>query len=234
MRSTRLRLGLIGLIAVGIGLGLASNSQASIQSQRSQRAVYILVNVTPAPLAYHAAGDADAAPGISARMEVRGRGSAMNVDAFHPVDGSVLVAQSTPQKAVKVEASVTPDPNATLLYTDNQTVIINAQAGTTVTQPCAFHVNVHTTIAQWTLRHGLSNDFASSFSGTNLQNKTYSITATPEPAATAFAVFPDNGTWFVLATSGGIQTYCVDLVLTVPSSVPGGAYSTNAVYTLYY
>jgi hypothetical protein len=109
---------------------------------------------------------------------------------------------------------------------------MNATAGTAVTQPCIYTVTVHTTVTSWTLRQGLSGDFASGFPGTDLANNSYLQGATPQPTSTPFVVYPTS--WTVLASSGGIKTYCVDLTVTVPAAVAGGAYSTNAVYTIYY
>ncbi len=37
-----------------------------------------------------------------------------------------------------------------------------------------------------------------------------------------------------MASNANTKTYCVDLTLTIPSSVPTGAYSTTAVYTIWY
>ncbi|MGZ3553447.1 MAG: hypothetical protein ACXWNK_15515, partial [Vulcanimicrobiaceae bacterium] len=175
------------------------------------------------------------ARGIAVAMRARARGSRDDVDApnFAIGDGT-LVAQT--QAAVRVQASISPNPNATLLYPNNTAIPISGTAGTTVTMPCAYTVTVHTTVTSWTLREGLSNDFSgTTFPGSDLANNTYLQGATPNPSATAFTVYPDaNNTWSVLSASGGIKTYCVDLILKIPVAVPGGAYSTNAVYTLYY
>jgi hypothetical protein len=191
---------------------------ASLVSQRDQIAITIVVNVTPAPV------------GMLERHEARG--SADEIAVSGRVREAV-VAQASAQKAGRVEASVTPNPNATLLYSDNPIVTVNATAGTTVVLPCAYHVNIHTTTNNWQLKHGVSNDLAAGFTGGNIANNTY--LAAPNPTATPFIVYADNGgVWAPLVTNSGIKQYCVDLTIKVPVAVAGGSYSTNAVYTLYW
>jgi hypothetical protein len=114
-------------------------------------------------------------------------------------------------------------------------VTLTGTAGTTVTQSCAYTITVDTpATTYWTLTDGLSNDFSGSFPGRDLLNNTYSG-ATPQPNPIAFVVYPDNNNQPAQLTKAyGTATFCVDLSLTIPSAVPGGAYSTNAVYTLSY
>jgi len=220
----------LGLVIAG-AVYLSPRSHAALaQVQRDQISVGVLVHVTPAPIVYV---PAPAAPvSIAASVTLRkAKGSEQNVDAFE-LRGGDLVAQTSQQKALKVTAQVTPNPNATLLYSNMPSVTMTGTAGTTITQSCMYTVTVHTTISTWTLREGLSGDFTGSFAGANLANNSYVQGATPQPTSTPFVVYPTA--WSILDTKGGIQTYCVDLTLTIPSSVPGGTYSTNAVYTLYY
>jgi hypothetical protein len=134
-----------------------------------------------------------------------------------------------------VQAEVSPNPNATLLYTNTTAVVMNGTAGTTVRQSCAYTVTAHTTQTSWTVYEGLSNDFSgTAFPGKNLSNNTYLQTGTPNPAPTAFVVYPDNNNqWSIMAKSGGNAIYCVDLQVAIPSTA-SGAYSTSAVYTMYY
>jgi len=167
-----------------------------------------------------------------ARINREARGSADEV----AVNGQIrqtVVAQATAQKAVRVEANVSPNPNATLLYSDQPIVTINATAGTTVAVPCAYHVNIKTATLNWQLKHGVSNDFAGGFIGSNLANNSYLLT--PNPTSTPFVVYQtDGGVWAALQANSGTKTYCVDLTIKVPVAVAGGMYSTNAVYTLYW
>lgn len=202
---------------------------AVLVKTQDQIAVTIVVNVTPAPVA---ALPRDGAPDAGmpvAHAALRALGSGRDVDAA-PL--SVNVAVNTPQRAVRVEAEVTPNPNATELYSDQPVVTLNGTAGTTVVVPCAYHVTVDkTTAVHWQLEHGLTNDFAPSFPGKNLANNTY--VSVPNPTATPFAVYADDRhTWTLVAAGTGMRTYCVDLTVNVPAAAPGGAYSSNAIYTL--
>lgn len=197
----------LALVAFVIAGG--AQALATLQQQRSQISVNIQVNVTPAPLSYNGPG------------------------APFPL----TVAFQSAQSAVRVQAVVSPNPNATLLYYNNPQVVINQTAGTTVTYTCAYTVTAHKSSATiWNLYDGLSNDFSGSgFPGSDLDNNTYVQGGTPQPAATPFVVYPDNNnSWYKRVSGTSPTTYCVDLTLTIPSSVAGGAYSTNAVYTLYF
>ncbi len=214
----RLRLVLWIFLAACVVVVATAPVLASFVTQRDQISITIVVNVTPAPVSmletHPARGSAD---DIAVTGRVRER----------------IVAQASAQKPVRVEASVTPNPNATLLYSDNPIVVVNATAGTSVTIPCAYHVNVHTTTNNWQLKHGLSDDFGSGFAGATVANNSYLLA--PNPTATPFIVYADDGhVWASLATNSGIKQYCVDLTIKVPVAVAGGAYSTNAVYTLYW
>lgn len=221
----------IALAAIALVLGGRGNA-AFLQQQRDQIAVYILVNVTPAPIVYapHASSS-----GIAVRMGLRARGSSQYVDTTDPRLGD-LVAQQ--QSAVRVQAEVSPNPLATLLYSNVPQVIINQTAGTTATTPaCIYTITVDTlSTTSWTLKDGLSNDFViGSWNGNTLGNNFYLQGGTPQATATPFVVYPDNNnTWNTKMASSGMHTYCVTLTLTIPSNIGQGAYTTNAVYTLYY
>lgn len=221
----------IALAAAALVLGGRGNA-AFLQQQRDQIAVYILVNVTPAPIVYvpHASSSR-----IAVRMGLRARGSDAYVDTADPRLGE-LVAQQ--QSAVRVQAEVSPNPLATLLYSNVPQVIINQTAGTTATTPaCVYTITVDTPpTTSWTLKDGLANDFiVGSWSGNTLGNNFYLQGGTPQPTATPFVVYPDNNnTWNTKTASSGMKTYCVTLTLSIPSNIGQGAYTTNAVYTLYY
>jgi hypothetical protein len=225
-RLQRLALALGAIVLCAIVLSPRSHAGLA-QQQRDQIAINVIVNVTPAA-AYVPAPVQP--PSIAARLHLRvARGSEQNVDALVPQGGELVAAA---QKSLKVMAQVTPNPNATLLYGNLPGVQMTGTAGTTIQQTCIYTVTVHTTITTWTLREGLSGDFAGTFPGTDLANNSYIQGAAPQPTSTPFVVYPTS--WSILAQSGGIKTYCVDLSLTIPAAVPGGTYSTNAVYTLYY
>ena len=221
------RAGRTALFAVFIALSSVAVALALFVQQRDQIAVTIIVNVTPAPRMAAYAPTATTASHIRAAFTLDTK-RAVRADAMSL---NRLVAQN--QQAVRVEASVQPNPLGTLLVSNQNSVTINATAGTTVVVPCAYTITVNTTVTYWDLYDGLFADFASTFPGKDLANNTY--LTTPLATATPFYVYSDNGgTWASVETSAGTKTYCVDLTLTIPISVSGGTYSTNAVYTLYY
>ena len=231
---SRLRWVLTAIAASAIVVTAGQRGHASFaQTQRDQISVVVLVNVTPAPVAY-APARSDRNSGISMRMQMRARGGGFeSVPNFGIGDNVVAQAQS----AARVQAEVSPNPNATLLYYNVSEVSMTGTAGTTLTATCAYTITVHTLATiSWTLDDGLSNDFSgSTFPGNSLANNTYIQGGTPQPTSTPFVVYPNNNnSWFARAKSTGIQTYCVDLTLNIPKAVPGGAYSTNSVYTLFY
>ncbi len=219
-------------------------AQALLQSQRSQVAVTIIINATPNPLGMVGPPAPASAIAITARLH----GAPANVERafegeaqqlhFTPRD-PVMVAQTSVERGVKVEASVAPNPLGTLLYSDQNSVTLNAEAGIATAFPCVYHVTVHTTQTGWTLKHGLSNNFSDgaghSFIGASVANNSYIPPAAPNPTATPFVVFQtDGGVWAQLGVNSGIQTYCVDLTVTMPITTPQGTYSSNAIYTVYY
>lgn len=221
----------VAAVAILVVLCKAPSIGGLTISQRAQWTVYILVNVTGlAHATVPKASPADNA--IAARFTLRAKGSQPNVDSEALNGMTRLVAQS--QQAVRVEANVTPNPNATLLISNQTNITLNGTAGTTITQSCAYTVTSNaSSIASWTIKQGLASDFVSgSWPGGDLGNNSYLQAATPQPTATPFFVYPTN--WSIMATNGHQQTYCVDLTLTIPATVTTGAYSTTAVYTLWY
>lgn len=234
MNKLRWAFATVVALVVALTLGQPGRS-AFLQTQRDQIAIFIQVNVTPAPIVYRSARQAPIT--IAAHFLSRGRGSSQLVDAPNLRLGD-MVAQSQAQSAVRVQASVSPNPNATLLYSNVPTVIINQTAGTTATTPvCVYTVTVDTlSTTSWTLDDGLSGDFIkTNWLGSSLANNTYLQAGTPQPTATPFIVYAtNNNSWNPKEKASGMQTYCVTLTLSIPATVPGGTYSTNAIYTLYY
>lgn len=220
----------IGIVALLLVLSKAPSFGGLAIQQRAQQTVYILVNVTGLAqnAVPHTGGNPDA---IAARFALRARGSQPSVDAEALNGMGTLVAQS--QADVRVQAEVTPNPNATLLVTNQSSITLNGTAGTTITQSCVYTVTSNAvSISSWTIKQGLASDFNGSWPGHDLANNSYLQASTPQPTATPFYVYPTN--WAVMATNGHQQTYCVDLTLTIPATVPTGAYSTTAVYTIWY
>jgi hypothetical protein len=214
----------------------------ALQTQRSQIAITIIINATPNPLGMLGPPAPTSSIAVTARLhnapadvERRFEGEAQQL--HFGASGPVQIAQSNVQHSVRVEASVAPNPLGTLLYSDQNSVTINAEAGIATVVPCAYHVTVHTTITGWQLKHGLSNDFSDgsghSFVGGSVANNSY--IATPNPTSTPFVVYAtDGGTFAVLQVNSNVQTYCVDLTVNMPIATPQGTYTSNAIYTVYY
>jgi hypothetical protein len=228
-------------------------SDAALQSLRAQITVTITLVVTNLGYApHHETGSSAIAAngsGIVARLFVNKNEDPQNfprAENLSFVDGNVggnIVAQAARQGAVEVQASISPNPTGTLLYADCTAqpigcgqVTIPVTAGSTSTTACAYSVVIDTTQTSWTLEHGLFSDFEQGgvvgISGKLMFNNTH--IATPLPAYTPFIVYSDGQSWAVAGTSGGTKTFCVDLKITVPTSVLSGMYSSNATYSLYY
>jgi len=182
------------------------------QFLRAQTAIYILINVSPSPFA------------------VRPDPRMLAYDGAH-----FDVAQVSKQGAIPVQANVIANPTGNLLTTSTNTVTFSQMAGTTATYPCAYHVKVTTAVTSWTLYTGLSSDFDASMNGNTLSWMDYNGTPPTNPVFQNFVVYPDNNNAWQ-SDRRGSTTFdeCVDLKFTIPIPVPGGSYSTNAIYSLYY
>lgn len=217
-------------------------AQALLQSQRSQIAVTIVINATPNPLGMVGPPAPASAIAVTARLhnapaDVERRFEAQAQQLHFVPRDSMVIAQANVQHSVRVEASIAPNPNGTLLYSDQTAVMVSAEAGIATTVTCAYHVTVHTTVTNWSLKHGLATDFADgtgdTFLGGYVRNNSY--IAAPNPTSTPFVVYADDGNqWATLQVNSGIQTYCVDLTVNMPIATPQGTYSSNAIYTVYY
>jgi len=221
---------------------------ASIQQIRAQVAVTITLVVTnPLGMRAPAAPPDTTGFGIAMREVVNKRenpadhAEAQNISFL----GGNVVAQSVKQGAVQVRASISPNPTGTLLYGGCPAqpigcsgVTIPVNTGTVTTVTCPYTVTVDTSVTNWSLDHGLFTDFEDvmtgkvAFSGTLLHNNSH--LATPLPVYTPFIVYSNGSNWTLLQANGGMKTYCVDLQITVPSSVLSGTYASNATYSLYY
>jgi len=247
MKQFRLLLIVAGFVM--LALVLAQPVKATISTQQAQIGFTIIVNVTPSPMPsstglVYVPEQAPAMEGrpsigaISARRLTPSLARGFQAEDLQFEGGSTLVAQAQVQHSVLVQAEVTPNPKATILYTDvggnsGSSVTLNQTAGTTVQYACAFTVTVDMTTT-WVLDQGISSDFATGFPGKDLANDTYKNSATPLPTSTPYVVYADDGSvWSQMATGTTESTYCVTLTLTVPGTTSEGTYSTNAIYTLF-
>jgi len=239
---TRVRLLLIASGLAILALVLIQPVNATIQTQQAQIGITIVVPVAGTPLAYvpHQPNSAIASGKIAAALSLQPFTSAMNrafeAQSLHFENGPLTIAQAQVQNPLLVQAEVTPNPKATILYSNYPTYTFNPVApGATATTPpgtCAFTVTVDMTTA-WSLEEGITSDFSSTFPGKDLGNNTYAG-STPQPTATPYVVYADDGSaWSGLASGSTKTTYCVVLTVTVPSGVTDGTYDTNAIYTLF-
>lgn len=258
----------IGLLIFAVLLALPTVVDATIQSLRKTVGVTITIVVTnPLGAVPHGIGNTIAI----ARGDAKDAGIAMQLVLNEreipsrnyraeqlELVGSQLVAQTTNQGSIRVEAEVSPNPNATLLYQNcggisppppatvsglcqSGGITIPVTAGVTTTVTCAYVVTINTTQALWTLYHGLFTDFvntntnAIAFTGASGDVKNSTYNAVPGPAFTPFVVYSDDGgVWAQVGTGSGSKSYCVDLKVLVPTSVLSGTYSSTAAYSLYY
>jgi hypothetical protein len=243
MKRMRLFLVLFAILAL-----VPLVSQATIQQLRAQITVNIDLMVTNA-LGFAAPSSSGVGSGIVADLELNKSEDPKrfaNAENISFVGGNV-VAQAVQQGGVEVRASISPNPLGTVLYAGCTgipvgcpNVIVPVTAGTQTSVSCPYTVTVDTTQGSWTLEHGLFSDFAGTndqganqtFSGRLLFNNSH--LTTPLPAYTPFIVYSDGQAFVNLATGGGMKTYCIDLRITVPTTVFTGNYYSNATYSLYY
>ncbi|MGC2131369.1 MAG: hypothetical protein WA629_14890 [Candidatus Aquilonibacter sp.] len=243
---------LLAALAIGIlALVLTQPVKATIASQQQQIGMLIIVVVSPNPLGYvpHQAPAGNAAPAVVSSLSrhrvTPSLARGFQAEGLHFEQGSsTLVAQAQVQHSVLMQAEVTPNPKATILYTQEplgtpaNSVTLNATAGTTTQYPCAFYVIVDMNTT-WSLEEGLASEMTASsggstFPGKDVANNTYISSATPKPTSTPYVVYPDDGkSWSLLGSGTSMTTYCVTLTITVPAETPATTYSDNAIYTLF-
>ena len=242
----RLQVLLVAIGVAAISILLTRPVLATISTLQDQIGITIVVNVAASPIGYlphqsPAGGNQSVITAVSLHRIAPSLARGFQAEGLHfERNGSVVIAQAQVQHSTLVQAEVTPNPKATLLYSNQGSVIIPAApgstviAGTTAVETCAFTVTVDTT-KSWSLDEGLTSDFAAGFSGTALANNTYLNSATPLPTSTPYVVYADDSSkWSLAGTGTAMKTYCVDLTVKVPGTVTAGSYSTNAVYSLYF
>ena len=229
------------LIAVGVvilGLVFAEPVKATIASQQAQIGVTVVVPVTGTPIAYvphQASGQSGiVVSSLALRETLPSLQRTFRAESLQFDSGSsMVVAQAQVQHGVLVQAEVTPNPKATILYSNNPSYTFNpvAPGSTTQTTGCAFTVTVDMT-STFSLEQGVAASFSGNFPGTDLANNTY-IT-TPQPTSTPYVNYATDGSeWSLLGTGTAKTVYCIQLTVTVPPGVTDGTYTTNVIYTLF-
>jgi hypothetical protein len=209
------------LAALAVFLFSAPLRVDAFQSMHAQRAITLVINATQIAFL-------DLPPG-------RGIGMGTIVSAPSPASPVTIAAN---QGSAKVNANVIADPNATLLVLNKTLYSMTQTAGSTVLYSCAFtfQVGVSSTTS-WTLDDGLASDFGGGLSASAVAFTAYPTPGSPpaSPIWTNFInYYTNNNNWQVTAHATGPITECVDLKVTLPSSLPAGQYSATAVYSLYY
>lgn len=217
---------LIAAFAAAVIAGLPAYASAGfIQSQRAQRGIAIVVTVNTL---------LGAAPSGTPGM---GYGGGLGVAGLPDLSALAPPVVAATQGAAKVQANVTPDPTANLLVLNNASYAINQSRGSTVKYTCAFTVTTTNTVTGWALDDGLASDFTAGFPAADLGWAIYANPGTP-PAGETFTAYQNyytaNNTWQLTTRGNNSASYCVDLQLTIPMTVPAGTYSVTAVYSLYY
>jgi len=231
----RLQLVMVALGVAVLGLLFAEPVRATIASQQAQIAVTVVVPVSGTPVAYvpHAApyGGQPVIASIALRRATPSFGRVFRAEAlqFDSADSDVVAQVQNP---LLVQAEVTPNPKATILYSNNPGYTFPpVPPGSTTKETCAFTVTVDM-LTTWSLEQGVGADFASGFNGNDLANNSY--VSTPHPTSTPYVVYADDGKqWSLLGTGSTKTVYCIDLTVTVPPGVLDGTYTTNVVYTLF-
>ena len=236
---TRFRLLLAAFGVMVLSLVLLQPVRATIASQQAQIGVTIVVPVSGTPVAYDPHEAPASSRGITSAIALRritpAMASEFEAQSLHLEHDSTLIAQAQVQNSVLVQAEVTPNPKATILYSNYPSYTFNpgVAPGSTVQAACAFTVTVDMT-STWSLEEGLTSNFSSTWPGNDLSNDTYKNSATPQPTSTPYVVYATDGSeWSLLGTGTTETTYCVTLTITVPASITDGTYSTNAIFTLF-
>jgi hypothetical protein len=242
VRATRMLV--IALCVVALAAGLYGRATSAIQQQRSQIGIGIIIDVTPGPvaMAFRRAHGMQSQPQplhVAYSTHRLRAGEKRHVPSFILSDGTIQLAQA--QGNIPVRANVTPNPSATLLYSNTTSVEFGGVAGASTRLTCAFTLTVDTAIKSWTLDAALAQDFidVSTWPGRDLSYAMYASpgpSPRPSPEATAaYVVYPDNNNTAVAVVQSGLsQVYCVDLTIFIPPTIPSGSYSTTAIYTLLY
>ncbi|TAM75265.1 hypothetical protein EPN44_09420 [bacterium] len=203
---------------------------AGVWHPLTQKNISVTITVTPSPVAYVPRTVAQAVrnpapqPGLLAHLNPAA------LSAYH------MVAQAGPtQGNVPVTINVQLDPTAQYLHIVGNTTVLNAGYGSNI-YPCAYTVYADSPylwrVEDWV--YGSAN-------GASIPFPTYAYPTQgdlgwlAEGITTSFAPFANAGGPGEMAWKGAAnvaQSVCVDLQLTVPSTISAGTYSASLTYSL--
>jgi hypothetical protein len=224
--TARLRLlsGALAALAVFVLFGLRADATTV---QYTTKIMQITVVVTPSPVAF-----------VSPQRAVRRAPAHRQLARAVPSAGApVTIAQVTSaQGSVKVNATTKADPTGAYLSLSPNRVTLPANYGTN-TYTCAFKVN-----ATYSLTWKVTDWVYGSVSGASGTFPTFDSPTVSDLAwwaegiSTKYTPYYNGGSPGELAFNAAAnvaKTVCIDLQLTVPSTLAAGSYSTNVQYNLY-
>jgi hypothetical protein len=161
-----------------------------------------------------------------------------DIPMLGPAAPPMVVAQSSPQGSVPVQFVAKPDPNATFLHFVPHMSTLFAGYGTNPTYTCAFEIYGFMT-STWKVIDWGWNTVASgtgTFPIENLPQASF-MSWSAEGVSTKFTTVYNGGSPGEVTFTGTAnvsQQHCIDLQVTVPTSLAPGTYTAAIQYTLQY
>lgn len=224
--TARLRLlaGAVAALAVFVLFGLRADATTV---QYTTKMMSFTVTVTPSPVVF-----------VSPQRAVRTALAHRQLARAVPRAGAPLVVAqvTTAQKSAKVNVTTKADPTGAYLKLAPNHVTVNAAYGTN-TYLCAFKINAYFTYA-WQVTdwvYGSTRGAAGTFPAFDYPSAS-DLAWSVQGVSTKYTPYANQGAPgenVFNAAAGVSKSLCVDLQLTVPTTVVAGTYSTNVQYNLY-
>jgi hypothetical protein len=219
---------LFALLAVAVALAFTSHAEA-LQGTLGTLQITVNIAVTPSPIAY--------APGHQLSS---------SAIAYVPQQLGDMVAQAAPEGHVKVDFTQKQNPIYQYFHIipQNSTypgMMLNAGYGSN-TYACVFQIYAKYAYAYTVVDYAYGSNTSGGTAGLNgfpLYNTptTSDLAWLAETKTTSYAPFANAGppgqTVFT-GSANQAQTICIDLRLTVPSTIPAGNYSATISYRMTY
>ena len=224
--TARLRLlaGAVAALAVFVLFGLRADATTV---QYTTKIMQLTVTVTPSPVAF-------VSPRRAVRVATAHRQLARAVTS---AGAPLTIAQVTSaQGSAKVNVATKADPTGAYLKLVPNHVAVNANYGTN-TYPCAFKIN-----ATYSMTWKVTDWVYGSASGAGGVFPAFDYPTTSDLAwwaegiSTKYTPYSNGGSPGELsfnAAANVAKSVCIDLQLTVPSTLAAGTYSTSVQYNLY-
>lgn len=230
------RFAFLALLAVAFVAAFAQNPAEALQSLKAYKILLINVVVTPSPtpIVFNNGPRPNA---NAARLLVAdpSRG-AVQMASISNFDVPIVVAQATPQGNIPVTFNSKPDPTSAYLKLLPSSFSINAAYGAN-TYTCPFQIfGYYSTtwkITDW--GYGTVSSGSGTFPVENYPTTSY-LAWNLSSVTSSFTNYANSGSPGQLTVNGvaGVsQTFCVNLSLTVPSSLAAGNYTAAIQYNMY-